>query len=202
MSIPQPNESPAVSAGASRRLRIGYYLDNFELLLAETARRYGDLLSEGELRFAARFAELPLDARRLYVRLLTRRGPWFRIDRLAYPEVDPPRAISALEQSGFAGRAPQEETGTRLALVSTRELREWLDEPSSRIDGVFRRAAFDAGRADLERAALEGLGEAEVAARVPLLRLERPSRLPVPCSWKTVLPAKKMRPRIVRGRGD
>ena len=58
MSIPQPNESPAVSAGASRRLRIGYYLDNFELLLAETARRYGDLLSEGELRFAARFAEL------------------------------------------------------------------------------------------------------------------------------------------------
>ena len=64
-----------------------YYLHNFQRALNWLGERHGDLLDEAEQRFLAQFARLPHFSRALLVRLLMRRGPWFRAGRLAYEEI-------------------------------------------------------------------------------------------------------------------
>ncbi len=64
-----------------------YYLHNFQRALAWVGERYADLLDERERRFMADFAGLPQASQALLVRMLMRRGPWFRASRLAYDEI-------------------------------------------------------------------------------------------------------------------
>lgn len=66
----------------------GYYLDNFTFLLDFVSRRYCHLLSEQEKQFYSTFKSLTLDSRKLFVRLTNRKGPYFRLDKLSYPEVE------------------------------------------------------------------------------------------------------------------
>ncbi len=104
----EPAESPEIQAGDTnalpdnRRLPIGYYLDNFERILSLVLQRDTALFSEDEHRILASFALLPLDQRRLYVRLLGRNGNWIRRSTLRYPEIfNPEPALSGLAQSGW-----------------------------------------------------------------------------------------------------
>ena len=84
----------------------GYYLDNFETVLRDVAARYRDLLLPGEAERLAAFLGLPLPARRLLVRMLTRRGPWFRPETFTYPEIeDLPGALGTLVERGFCATA-------------------------------------------------------------------------------------------------
>ncbi|QNP60476.1 VRR-NUC domain-containing protein [Paenacidovorax monticola] len=64
-----------------------YYLHNFQRALDWLGERYGDLLDGAEQAFLARFARLPQPSRALMVRLLMRRGPWFRAGKLVYEEI-------------------------------------------------------------------------------------------------------------------
>ncbi|WP_315122627.1 VRR-NUC domain-containing protein [Comamonas antarctica] len=64
-----------------------YYLHNFERALAWIAQRYSDLLDSAEHDFLAQFAALPPLSRALLVRMLMRRGPWFRASKLVYEEI-------------------------------------------------------------------------------------------------------------------
>ena len=64
-----------------------YYLHNFERALAWIAQRYSDLLDSDEQHFLAQFAALPTASRALLVRMLMRRGPWFRASKLVYAEI-------------------------------------------------------------------------------------------------------------------
>ncbi|WP_200843449.1 VRR-NUC domain-containing protein [Pantoea sp. 18069] len=64
-----------------------YYLHNFERALGWIAQRYSDLLDAGERDFLAQFAALSPLSRALLVRMLMRRGPWFRASRLVYEEI-------------------------------------------------------------------------------------------------------------------
>ncbi len=64
-----------------------YYLHNFQRALAWVAERYADLLDDRERRFLADFAALPQASQALLVRMLMRRGPWFRASRLVYDEI-------------------------------------------------------------------------------------------------------------------
>ena len=58
--------------------------------------RYGDLLSAPERALLDSFRSMDFTAQCLYVRLVSRVGPWFRADRLAYPEIgEVPRALDA-----------------------------------------------------------------------------------------------------------
>ncbi|MBT6890082.1 MAG: VRR-NUC domain-containing protein [Gammaproteobacteria bacterium] len=66
----------------------GYYLDNFTFLLDFVNRQYCHLLSEQEKQFYSTFRTLTLDSRKLFVRLTNRKGPYFRLDKLNYPEVE------------------------------------------------------------------------------------------------------------------
>jgi hypothetical protein len=64
-----------------------YYLNNFKAVLSSLERRYRDLLSDEELQFIARFAELPRPSCALLVRMIMRQGRFFRLSRLHYPEI-------------------------------------------------------------------------------------------------------------------
>ena len=101
-----------------------YYHDNFLALLATVERQYGDLLTAPETDFLERYRSLPFDAQCLYVRLLSRVGPWFRESRLDYAELGSiTGAIDALLAAGLAtavSALPARELGrlyTRAELV-------------------------------------------------------------------------------------
>jgi hypothetical protein len=112
------------SAGAARPpLPEGYYLDNLESLLRFVAERSDDLLIDEERRFIHEFFALPVDARRLWTRLVMRRGPRFRVDRLRYREIDLPLAIEALLSGGFARRGEEADLGELLGKLRSDELR-------------------------------------------------------------------------------
>ncbi|WP_163371291.1 VRR-NUC domain-containing protein [Endozoicomonas acroporae] len=64
-----------------------YYLTNFQRLLGFVEQQYADLLSSRETGFLNTFRRLEEDAQKLYVRLVGRKGPMFRRDKLNYPEI-------------------------------------------------------------------------------------------------------------------
>ena len=105
----------------------GYYLDNFEFVLKDVAARYRDLLQPGEAERLAAFLDLPLPARRLLVRMFTRRGPWFRPETFAYPEIeDIPGALATLLDRGFCAPAGRAAPAELVALLRRPELEAWL----------------------------------------------------------------------------
>lgn len=120
---PTPGSPEREDASPPRELPEGYYLDNFERLLATVAERYGDLLLPAEHAFAAGFAALSLPARRLYVRLLSRKGPLVRRDRLAYREIaDLDAAAAELVAARFADAGAELPAAEHLSLLLREEL--------------------------------------------------------------------------------
>jgi len=65
----------------------GYYLENFQKLILFVYEQYPDLLTDDEKAFYSDFQDLPLEARYLYTRLISRKGPYFRSDKLNYAEI-------------------------------------------------------------------------------------------------------------------
>ncbi len=85
-----------------------YYHDNFERMLQVVEARYADLLSVEEQEVLARIRRLPLNARCLYIRLVSRSGPWFRESKLDYSEItETGEALDALLADGLALEAAQ-----------------------------------------------------------------------------------------------
>nr|WKN35159.1 VRR-NUC domain-containing protein [Tunicatimonas sp. TK19036] len=64
-----------------------YYLDNFEALLKFVEEKSGYLLNRKEKTFIKKFRALPEEARCLFIRLMNRKGCFFRADKLAYAEI-------------------------------------------------------------------------------------------------------------------
>lgn len=95
-----------------------YYLGNFRLLLGGVEERYGDLLIAEERGWLTRFASLSHPAACLLVRLLSRKGEWFRADKLHYPEIGA-LPLDELADAGFI----------RLATPSWPELGLLLTKP-------------------------------------------------------------------------
>ena len=79
-----------------------YYLHNFQQALDWLGQRYGDLLNEEEARFLAQFAQLPQPSQALLVRVVMRKGPWFRAGKLVYAEIgDSVQAAAPLLEAGW-----------------------------------------------------------------------------------------------------
>jgi len=79
-----------------------YYLDNFFELLDFLEQHAAHLLSAEEQQFIARFQHLPEAAQCLFLRLMNRKGIFFREEKLAYPEIeDIPATLRLLAQKGF-----------------------------------------------------------------------------------------------------
>ena len=64
-----------------------YYLSNFQKLLIHVEHLYADLLHHEEHLWLVRFRALTEDAQCLLIRLMTRKGEWFRSDKLHYSEL-------------------------------------------------------------------------------------------------------------------
>jgi hypothetical protein len=104
-----------------------YYLRDFEAVLQDVRARYGDLLHGEEHAQVQAFLALPEMARRLYVRLLTRKGPWFREDGLDYAEIGPPQEpLRILCERGFC--VDRGDTEELLPLLVRSELADGLKE--------------------------------------------------------------------------
>jgi hypothetical protein len=100
-----------------------YYLSNFEALTSFVKRTYHELLSADELAWCETVQALPEQARRLYIRLLSRRGNTFRLGKFNYPEIaNLAEAAQLLAQAQLAHTQPPEELGVLLQLVTRQEL--------------------------------------------------------------------------------
>ncbi|XP_022722463.1 fanconi-associated nuclease 1 homolog isoform X1 [Durio zibethinus] len=78
------------------------YQQNFCLLLQEVLTSSNHLFTEDEKKFIESFTSLSEDSQRLFVRLYTRKGPWFRMSTIMYPEVcNPQQAVKELSATGY-----------------------------------------------------------------------------------------------------
>ncbi|KOO15447.1 nuclease [Vibrio xuii] len=83
-------------------LAADYYLNNFKKLTEHALDWYADFLSPVESEWLTQFDQLEHSAQCLLVRLLSRRGHWFRSDKLQYDEIpNLTDALKQLEQSSF-----------------------------------------------------------------------------------------------------
>lgn len=108
-------------------LPVGYYLDNFQTILDFVDSHYGDILGADEKSFSRSFRSLCVDARRLYVRLMSRKGPLFRSDALVYKEItDIDAAAEQLNQQGFLEVDGSWELEKELAVLRKAEVLELI----------------------------------------------------------------------------
>jgi hypothetical protein len=116
MSESVPREYP-------EELPVGYYLDNFQRILDFVDAHYGDILSPDEKSFSLDFRSMSLDARRVYVRLISRKGPLFRSDTLDYSEIaDIEAAAAELLSAGFLEQDEPWDLPEELALLTKMEI--------------------------------------------------------------------------------
>jgi len=109
----------------------GYYLDNFRRLLNTVVGRYDDLLSPDDRSFVDRFQVLDQAPARLLVRLYTRKGPYFRRDKLNYPEIpNLDTALAELVQADLIDPSPELTAGELARMLTLSELRrlDWLPD--------------------------------------------------------------------------
>ncbi|MBD1558701.1 VRR-NUC domain-containing protein [Vibrio sp. S9_S30] len=79
-----------------------YYRKNFHILLDHAVSLYGDLLSEDELLWIGRFQSMSIPSQCLLIRMLSRKGEWFRSDKLVYNEIhNIPACLIELEQQSL-----------------------------------------------------------------------------------------------------
>lgn len=79
-----------------------YYLDNFQRLIDHAQQWYFDLLNPQEQEWLERFTALPAPARCALVRMFSRKGHWFRSDKLNYQEIeDFDLQLERLSKHGF-----------------------------------------------------------------------------------------------------
>ena len=127
-----PNNRPAQASGVT--LPEDYYLKNFRCVLTFVESRYQDLLTENEKGYIDAFQFLDENAQRLYVRLMLRKGPFFRNDKLNYSEIEAiDQAAMQLKKSGLCAIYTRDKpiVGNKvedfLALLSKLELESLLN---------------------------------------------------------------------------
>ena len=101
-----------------------YYLDYLEYLLEFVRDHYSEVLHFDEQRALDRFLARSLNARALYARLLTRKPVYFRVDKLAYSEIDHlPSAIDELVEFQFLERVVLPRRDLNVLMRSKAELK-------------------------------------------------------------------------------
>ena len=79
-----------------------YYLDNYRYVLDFVKKLYAEILIESERQFLDAFDLLSEVAQCLFVRFTNRRGSFFKVNSLSYPELaDIPAALTELIETGF-----------------------------------------------------------------------------------------------------
>ncbi|XP_078172244.1 zinc ion binding/nucleic acid binding/hydrolase isoform X2 [Carex rostrata] len=90
-----------VASGKQHPPNVPKYQKNFVLLIEDVVRNHPHLFTDREMSFIESLKSLSDAAQRLFIRLYTRKGPWFRMSKIAYPEItDPLIAAEELEEAG------------------------------------------------------------------------------------------------------
>jgi len=107
-----------------------YYAENLGRLIAEVAARHSDLMSAKERALVAAWNALSVGSRRLLARILSRKGPWIRVDSLDYPEVacteDALRELELLDVIARNPAAPADALLKHLTLLELHALFPFL----------------------------------------------------------------------------
>lgn len=115
-----------------------YYQNNCCRLFEFVLHAYEDILSARESEALTHYLQASSDAQRLFARLLTRKGPVFRIDLLAYREVaDLNAALDELTKRKLLTRQPAHAGEGYLNLLRKDELAACLTQRSG-IEGLNR----------------------------------------------------------------
>ncbi|XP_073007594.1 fanconi-associated nuclease 1 homolog isoform X2 [Typha latifolia] len=78
------------------------YQMNFCLMIKEVMSNHAHLFTDKEKSFIGSFNSLSGDAQRLFIRLYSRKGPWFRMSNILYTEIsDPLLGIEELQVAGY-----------------------------------------------------------------------------------------------------
>ncbi|KAL1561823.1 phosphodiesterase I [Salvia divinorum] len=109
------------------------YQRNLELLIQEVLTSNRHLFTVSEVSLLAAFDSLPDDSIKLFPRLYTRKGPWFRMSSMSYPEiVDHNQAIKGLVEAGYLcsflprNELEEDDLEEALNILNVDELREAL----------------------------------------------------------------------------
>ncbi|KAH0862274.1 hypothetical protein HID58_079485 [Brassica napus] len=119
------------------------YQLNFNVLVQEVLRSCSHLFTADEKTFLESFPSLSEDSQRLFIRLYTRKGPWFRLSNISYPEVsDSLQALKNLTVSGFMSSV---EDANDLSYQKMKEITELLNITELRdilsVNKVFSRGS-------------------------------------------------------------
>ncbi len=114
-----------------------YYANNLLRVVETVSRQYSDILLAQERDYLSRVLTLSVDARRLYARLLMRKGPLIRVDSLDYSEVSHlPAAFEELEMVALLQRNPPVPADQVLATLTRVELDDAFPHACLRRGGV------------------------------------------------------------------
>ncbi|TVU12362.1 hypothetical protein EJB05_46003, partial [Eragrostis curvula] len=92
----------AVRKGNFQRPSSARYQINFNVMLADVMANHGHVFSNEEKSFLGSFKSLSNDGQRLFVRIYTRKGPWFRVSSISYSEIsDLEYASMELKLAGY-----------------------------------------------------------------------------------------------------
>ncbi|TNE52498.1 MAG: VRR-NUC domain-containing protein [Deltaproteobacteria bacterium] len=115
-----PTPQPATTVDG---LPLDYYRTNFLELLEYVAKQYDDLLLEDERQLYQAYVRLSPDGQKLYTRLISRKGPYFRKRKLHYPEIrNLSQAAQELEDVGLLSINPELSLESLLALFTKPEI--------------------------------------------------------------------------------
>ncbi|RCV20463.1 hypothetical protein SETIT_4G057700v2 [Setaria italica] len=91
-----------VKSGNFQRPSSARYQRNFNLMIADVMANHAHVFSDIERSFLASFKSLSDDGQRLFVRIYTRKGPWFRKSTISYREIsDLEHAVMELKLAGY-----------------------------------------------------------------------------------------------------
>lgn len=117
-----------------------YYLHNFHRVLDWVSERYADVLSGQERSFIDRFRTLPQPSQGLLVRLVMRKGEWFRADKLSYSEIgDIDTAAAPLLELGWLNESAPVPAADFARLLTRVELSQVLKQQSA-LAGLIRKS--------------------------------------------------------------
>lgn len=113
-----------------------YYRRNFLSLLDSVYELYEDLLKNEELDYIEAYRTISVQAQRLYARLVTRVGPLFRSDKLAYPEIpDLSGAANELAAAGLLRIDAEYEAIDTLPMLKKEELKAMVTNLEISVEG-------------------------------------------------------------------
>ncbi|KAI3676895.1 hypothetical protein L1987_86509 [Smallanthus sonchifolius] len=129
----------AVNSSEITPLGMVKYQQNFCLLLQEVLRTTPHVLTHDEKTFLENFLLLSNDSQKLFIRLYTRKGPWFRMSNISYAEIlDNQVAVKELSEAGYVcstettSELQKDDLEGILNILTVGELRELLSVTSKK----------------------------------------------------------------------